>query len=227
MWWTKQLFWLPGSFSLFDGGSKEIENQENREKIGSIKYRGVEGLVGMKCDIEVVANRKEQVDFMNQLPDEAALRHLQIKRMGMGREYEMRRNNPIEGQSQVYMWKGTKSAIHQVDFEAPECNGNLKMVDPQHPERILAVWKNRTDFLILGALLVLEKFDEGRKGMLEEVVLSCLAIVIAERLSARGWLGGWGKTGKTSHSEMEADSGNGQSPGMMPAPLIRADDGDP
>jgi hypothetical protein len=28
--------------------------------------------------------------------------------------------------------------------------------------------------------------DEGRAGLLEEVIVSCLALVFAERLSARG-----------------------------------------
>ena len=38
------------------------------------------------------------------------------------------------------------------------------------------------------------KLDEGRAGLLEEVVASRLALVFAERLSARGWLGGLGKS---------------------------------
>jgi hypothetical protein len=68
----------------------------------------------------------------------------------------------------------------------PHVNGNLKLVDPNQANRVLAVWKNRTDLSILGALHVLYKLDEGRAGLLEEVIVSCLALVFAERLSARG-----------------------------------------
>jgi hypothetical protein len=74
-----------------------------------------------------------------------------------------------------------------VHDSAPSCNGNLKLVDPDQANRVLAVWKNRTDLSILGALHVLYKLDEGRAGLLEEVIVSCLALVFAERLSTRGW----------------------------------------
>ena len=56
------------------------------------------------------------------------------------------------------------------------------------------MWKNCTDTLILGALHVLYKLDERRVGILKEAIVSCLALVFAERLSAGGWLGGLGKS---------------------------------
>lgn len=65
-----------------------------------------------------------------------------------------------------------------VHDSAPSCNGNLKLVDPDQANRVLAVWKNRTDLSILGALHVLYKLDEGRAGLLEEVIVSCLALVL-------------------------------------------------
>lgn len=37
------------------------------------------------------------------------------------------------------------------------------------------------------------RFEEGDGGLLEDVVVSCLAVVLAERTLGRGWLGGLGK----------------------------------
>lgn len=102
-----------------------------------------------------------------------------------------------EGTTQILNWKGSKSALGLVHGNAPSCDGSLKPVNPDQADRVLAVWKNRTDLLILEALHVMYKLDEGIAGLLEEVVASCLALAFAERLSARRWLGELGKSKST------------------------------
>ena len=191
LWWPKQRYFLPPSFTLFTGGNPDSHKHDLHEerKVGKAKYRGWEGLVGLKIAIEIIA-QDEGIDLVNQIPQSNNARKALIKRKGGPREYEMRLGNESDGTSEVLIWKGTKSAVKLVGDSAPLCNGNLKLIKPDQPGKILAIWKNRTDYAILGALHVLEKFDEGRTGQLEEVMLSCLSIVFAERLSARGWLGG-------------------------------------
>ncbi len=195
MWWTKQRFFLPSSFALFTGGNPDSHKHDLHEevKVGKVKYRGWEGAVGLKIDIEIVA-QEESIDFANQMPHSNTVRKAQIKRKWGRRQYETKLGNESEGTSEGFMWMGSKSTVKLINDSAPLCNGNLKLMKPDQPEKILAIWKNRTDSAILGALHILEKLDERRSGILEGVILSCLSIVLAERLSARGWLGGIGKS---------------------------------
>jgi hypothetical protein len=199
--------WLPSPFKLFAGGNISSHHSsvtEVEEQLGAVKYRGLEGLVGFKCDLEFNGLRVP-IAYANEIKDTSSERRIQIKRKGMGREYIMEPANPKDGQPSRLIWKGSKAALEMVHNDAPNCNGNLKLINPEAPERVLAVWKNRTDYLILGALFILAEFDEGK--LLEEVVLSCLAIVFAERVSARGWLGGMGKD-KQPRADMLTADGN-------------------
>jgi len=191
--WTHQRVHLPPSFDLYPGGDAKVKHTvESQDKVGSVHYLGWEGTFGLKCRLEVVA-KEPTFEHENDIPESETMRTVQIKRQGIGRAYEMQLGNTSEGSIRTLWWKGSKSAVDLVHNEAPVCNGNLKLIDPNDRERILAVWKNRTDPTILGALFILDEFDEGNKGLLEEVVTSCMAIVLAERLSGRGWLGGLGK----------------------------------
>ena len=198
MWWTKQRPWLPPSFDLFYGGgvASHKSDHEQNVKIAEVKYRGWEGMVGMKCDIEV-NDKDHTLDYPNQLQYDTDMSRLQLKRKGIGRNYEMRTASMDQGTNEILYWKGTKSALGGVKDNAPNCNGNLKLIRPGRGNGVLAVWKNRTDPLILGTLHVFDKVNDGTADQFDEVVVSCLAVVFAERLSGRGWLGGLGK-GKTA-----------------------------
>ncbi|KAL2217929.1 hypothetical protein M432DRAFT_591141 [Thermoascus aurantiacus ATCC 26904] len=88
----------------------------------------------------------------------------------------------------TFFWKGTKSALSLVEDQVHNNNGNLKFIPAENLSSILAVWQSRTDKLVVGSLSVIESFDEGEQGMLEEVITSCLAVVLAERITGRGWL---------------------------------------
>jgi len=108
----------------------------------------------------------------------------------MGRQYTAR----LEQSGRELMWKGSKKVLNLVDDNAPRCNGNLKLFDPINPGKVLAIRKNRTDPHILGSIMILEDLGDNRP--LQEVILwSCLAIVMAERVAFRGWVGGAGKGG--------------------------------
>jgi hypothetical protein len=126
------------------------------------------------------------------------MRRLQVKRKGTGRFYEVRIAGTDQSNIRTLNWKGTTSALELAQDATPSCKGNLKLVSPDHADRVLAVWKNRTHPSILGDLHILDQSDEGKAGFLDAVVASWLAIAFAERLSARGWLGGLGK-GKTAN----------------------------
>jgi hypothetical protein len=193
--WMKQRLALPASFDLYAGGNviSHKADSQGEMKLARVSYRGWEGVVGLKCDIEIFV-KNESTKFMDNIEDDGPTRRLQLKRKGVGRDYEMRIASTDQGTTQILNWKGSKSTLGLVHDSAPSCNGNLKLVNLDQADRVLAVWKNRTDLSILGALHVLYKLDEGRAGLLEEVIVSCLALVCAERLSARGWLGGLGKS---------------------------------
>jgi hypothetical protein len=69
MWWTKQRPWLPASFQLNSGRSvigRKTGLQQDAQ-IAKVRYRGWEGLVGMKCDVDIDA-RNESIRFVNEIP---------------------------------------------------------------------------------------------------------------------------------------------------------------
>jgi hypothetical protein len=171
-------------------------NSQGDMKIARVSHRGWEGVLGLECNIEIFA-RNEKTKFVSNIQDDGPTRRLQLKRKGVGRDYDMRITSMDEGTTQILNWKGSKLALGLVHDNAPSCNGNLELVNPDQADRVLAAWKNRKDLLILGALHVMYKLDEGRAGLLEEVVASCLALVFSERMSARGWLGGLSKSKST------------------------------
>jgi hypothetical protein len=121
-----------------------------------------------------------------------------VKRKGIGRTYEVQIASMDQGATQLLNWKGTKSTLGLVHDTGTSCKGSLKLFSPDHADRALAVWESRIDPKILGALHLLDKLDEGRKGLLDEVVASYLALAFAKCLSARGCLDGLGKRKTTN-----------------------------
>jgi hypothetical protein len=168
LWWTKQRLSLPASFGPYARGNVMGHKADSQGdmKIARVSYRGWEGL---KCDIEIFA-RNEKTKSVSNIQDDGPTRRLQLKRKGVERDYEMRITRIDEGTTQILNWKGSKSALGLVHDNSPSCNGNLKLVNSDQADRVLAAWKNRTDLLILGAFHVMYKLDEGRAGLLEEVV---------------------------------------------------------
>lgn len=120
-----------------------------------------------------------------------------IVRKGVGRTYRVK----IAGSGGVktFYWKGSKTALSLLETEGKSAgssdgNGNLKFFSADKPDDILAVWQNRTDRQILGSLNVIAELDADSDGVLEALMVSCLAVVVAERVSGRGWIGGLGKS---------------------------------
>lgn len=48
------------------------------------------------------------------------------------------------------------------------------------------MWQNRTDRQILGSLNVIAELDADSDGVLEGLIVSCLAVVIAEGFPGEG-----------------------------------------
>jgi TM2 domain-containing membrane protein YozV len=120
-----------------------------------------------------------------------------IVRKGIGRTYRV---EIVNGEVvKTFYWKGSKAALSLFDArdneaKASDGNGNLKFFAADRPDDILAVWQNRTDRRILGSLGVIAELDVDSDGLLEGLIVSCLAVVVAERISGRGWFGGLGKS---------------------------------
>jgi hypothetical protein len=189
-----------------DGKRVDIPPQE---LVAQVKYRKM----GLRVNIAIYDQRvflfRNKIDSSVGSPSEQnedASQSLHTKssvtvtREGMGRTYRLeiiRRDasapTPVR---QVLYWKGSKSALSLMEDQPRRKNGNLKLVSPERPDTILAVWQNSTDRRLMGGLSVFEEMDEGEAGILEEVVTSCLAVVMAERGSWRGRLGGMGKRNK-------------------------------
>lgn len=124
-------------------------------------------------------------------PTEKPKRFISITREGIGRRYRVEILAPaLSPRPKTFYWKGSKAALSMVEDRAHRGNGNLKLVAAGDPAEVLAVWQNRTDKEILGCLSIFARFEEGECGLLEEVVVSCLAVVLAERTSGRGMMGG-------------------------------------
>ena|SRR2546423_3650300 len=107
---------------------------------------------------------RRETKFVSNIQDDGPTKRLQLKRKGVGRDYEMRIASMDDGTTQILNCKGSKSALRLVYDNAHLCNGNMKLVNPDQTDRVLALGKNRSDLLILGALHVMYKLDEGRAG---------------------------------------------------------------
>lgn len=179
---------LPASFDVMRGPRPPPEQhlQQGEEIAGSVKYKGFEGMFSMKADIDL-GEPRPHLKYAHKIPHSLG-RRLEITRQGMGRHYSIEMSPcPMR-----LKWKGTIKALQLLEGDdTPDCNGNLKLVNEANPfqPEVLAVWKNRTDPHIMGALWVLEPALEDGDIMLEDILCSCLAIVCAERMSGRGWLG--------------------------------------
>jgi len=80
-------------------------------------------------------------------------------------------------------------AIPAVDDGHPCASGNLVLSDPR--SRLVAVYKQRRDYDVLGALTVFPDalHGAGPPVSIEAVVASCLAVVMYERVGWQNLLG--------------------------------------
>ena len=189
LFWARQGFFLPPNFKIHRSPADKWAGltKEYGPLIASVKYRGMEGFFRMTADLSVFRDSKDLDTFSNEIPLQQ--RHqLRIRRGGWARHYNVAAPN---SPGTEHIWKGTKFFLNGLIDSAPDCNGNLKLIkEDSRKARILAVWKNRTDPKILGALWINESALEAGEIVLEDVLCSCLAIVCSERLNGRGWLGG-------------------------------------
>ncbi|KAI9702947.1 MAG: hypothetical protein M1836_008161 [Candelina mexicana] len=170
---------LAPSFKVLSGASGPSEALP----VAKIMYRGWSGMMGMRLVIEYCGENGDVVRIQ------------EVKRVGWGREYPLALSGADEETSARHLiWKGTKSAVHRAlgkgdgSKALSPSNGNLKLCSASDPNKVMALWENKTDYALLGNLIVYGDFEENTG--LEDVVMSCLGIVGAERLSGRGWTGG-------------------------------------
>lgn len=173
------------------------------DHIASIRYKGIEGMFSLRIEAEIyqkqssASQHDDLFDNTDNKPAEKTKRFISITREGIGRKYRVELRNPSRtsnGQSpprpKTFYWKGSKAALSMLKNQEHCGNGNLKLVAAGDPGEVLAVWQNRTDKEIVGCLSVFARFEEGEDGLLEDVIVSCLAVVLGERTSGRGWVGG-------------------------------------
>ena len=182
-WWAQRVF-LPADFRVMSG-PRPGDGSYGAE-VANIEYKSIEGIFHMNAKVTLVEKSKPRT-YEDEIPSASRFRSISITR-GWARHYE----TDLRPSGPQLKWKGTKKALNLLDDEAPRCNGNLKLVHESYPfqPETLAVWKNRTDPSILGALHVSRAAVEEGGITLHDVVSSCLAIVVSERLNFRGWLGG-------------------------------------
>ncbi|CAI7626131.1 unnamed protein product [Penicillium viridicatum] len=195
--WYRQGLYLPASFDLYSGGnvvrSRKDPSPEPEDHRAHIHYRGFEGLLSL----HVTADIFRQVGSSALQSELVKHCSVDIVRKGIGRTYRV----GITGGEAVktFYWKGSKTALSLLGTEGKSAgssdgNGNLKFFSADKPDDILAVWQNRTDRQILGSLNVIAELDADSDGVLEALMVSCLAVVVAERVSGRGWIGGLAKS---------------------------------
>ncbi|OGE53876.1 hypothetical protein PENARI_c007G04156 [Penicillium arizonense] len=205
--WYKQRLYLPAPFDLYAGGtavrSRKDPSPEQQNHRAHIRYHGIEGLVGLHATVDLF-HQIESTTLRNDLPGSVPVSSdlmkycsVDIVRKGIGRTYRVKIING--GVVKTFYWKGSKAALSLFDArdneaKASDGNGNLKFFAADRPDDILAVWQNRTDRRILGSLGVIAELDVDSDGLLEGLIVSCLAVVVAERISGRGWFGGLGKS---------------------------------
>ncbi|KAK4867755.1 hypothetical protein LT330_006692 [Penicillium expansum] len=205
--WYRQGLYLPASFDLYSGGNvvrnRKDPSPEPQDHRAQIHYHGFEGLLGLHVTVDIF--RQVCADSLqSELPSSGKssldlVKHcsVDIVRKGIGRTYRVEITGG--GAVKTFYWKGSKAALSLLEAEKKgagpsDGNGNLKFFSADQPDDILAVWQNRTDRQIMGSLNVIAEFDAYLDGILEGLMVSCLAVVVAERVSGRGWIGGLGKS---------------------------------
>ncbi|CDM27517.1 hypothetical protein DTO013E5_2754 [Penicillium roqueforti] len=204
--WYRQGLYLPASFDLYSGGnvvrSRKDPSPDPKDHRAHIHYRGFEGLLGLHVTVDIFRQVGSNT-LQNDLPASEErldlVKHcsVDIVRKGIGRTYRVEITGG--GAVRTFYWKGSKTALSLLQTEEKDAgpsdgNGNLKFFAANKPDDILAVWQNRTDRQILGSLNVIAELDADSDGILEGSMVSCLAVVVAERVSGRGWIGGLGKS---------------------------------
>ncbi|KAH0541559.1 hypothetical protein FGG08_003971 [Glutinoglossum americanum] len=183
--WLPWKWWLPPPIRFYDGGAKFRVGSGEETCVGRVNVAGGAGWKGVRIDIDIPAKDGDPV---------AGGVTTAVTQHGWSRTYEFL----LPSTQQRLLWKGTKRTLRRLQpkekkhrpFGGPS-NGNLKLIDPEHPGRVLAVWENKTDWSVLGNLLVFEEEVGGLGGGdLEAVVMSGLAIVCCERLTGKGMLAG-------------------------------------
>jgi hypothetical protein len=71
-------------------------DSQGEMKIARVSYRGWEGLMGLKCDIEIFV-KNESTKFASNIQDDSPTR----KRKGVGHDYEMRIASTNQGTTQI------------------------------------------------------------------------------------------------------------------------------
>lgn len=168
-------------------------NLQEPYPLAKIKYPGWQGVWTMTVSLTLY-NITPDMHYLptppRQFPGSSDLdirSHWTISRLGWKREYVMTSPSSAEGR---YRWRSSSKvlSIPAVDDGHPAAHGNLKLEDPD--ARLVAVYKQRRDWEVLGALTVFMDHVGGEgKVSVEAVVASCLAIVMYERL---GWQNLWG-----------------------------------
>lgn len=155
--------------------------------------------MGLRVTIDLLSQRDPQIVPSGSEVGSSGLAKygsVEVSRKGIGRTYRVEFTHADS--VSVFYWKGSKTALSLLETGDNEDisnrgNGNLKFFAADTPDDILAVWHNRTDRQILGSLNIISRLDADSDGVLEGLMVSCLAVVVAERVSGRGWVGGLGK----------------------------------
>lgn len=198
--WYRQGLYLPASFDLYAGGnvvrSRKDPSPAPQDHRAHIHYRGFEGLLSLRATIDLfrLGGPQDEAAGSSVLDKHCSV---EVSRKGFGRTYRVEITHAET--LRTFYWKGSKSALSLLETGDDEAvphggNGNLKFFDADKPDDVLAVWQNRTDRQILGSLNVISDLDADTDGVLEGLMASCLAVVVAERVSGRGWIGGLGKS---------------------------------
>ncbi|KAH0553413.1 hypothetical protein GP486_006516 [Trichoglossum hirsutum] len=183
-------WWIPPSMLFYDGAVRQ-QTPSEETLVGGVVARGGGGWKGVNITVDVAGKDGDPETRGTTVVTQKGWERLYDLPIPAGQGGGSADGNA--GRSLV--WKGTMQAIRQIRSEDGAkthprfgpCNGNLKLVEAENPEQILAIWENRTDWTVLGNLLIYGDF-EGRD--LEMVILSCMGVVCCERITGRGVWGG-------------------------------------
>lgn len=172
--------------------------------ISRVQYQEGDSLLGLGADVEIFEPQhpgavRYQVPMSYQTTNgqnQNLKGTVVIIREGVERKFrvEITRYHPVGVPTPptmlVFYWKPSKSVPSMLgDHHNSPQDGDMKLVPADNPERVLAVWQNLSTRQTVGRLSVIEKADDPT-GLLVEIVASCLAVVMAKKTSAKGFLSG-------------------------------------
>jgi hypothetical protein len=192
--WWQQGFMIPPSFKIFRGAPVHVEEDAQEPyPVAEIKYCGWQGVTSMSISLTVY-NITPAMHYQHDTEGANTRSQYTVSRPRWLREYvislsDCKWRSPSTQEKITMPLLSAGGSSQNDDASGTEAgHGNLILEDANG--RIIAIYRQRRDFDILGSLAVFAQEQHSEpKITTEAIVASCLAVVVYERVGWQNLLG--------------------------------------